>query len=176
MSIESRGRFERIEGRIALRFERQLSYPPDRVWSALTTPAAIAAWFPCRIDGQLTTTGSALSFVFSGSDDAATTGKVLAAEPARSLRFTWIDDELRFALEPARGGTALTFIDLMPDDFEPAAARTAAGWHVCLDSLIEHLATGNLDPPSNEADENFRAVYDLYVADGLPNEVPLPGR
>ena len=39
------GTLETIDGRRALRFERRLPHPPERVWRAVTEPAELARWF-----------------------------------------------------------------------------------------------------------------------------------
>ncbi len=54
--------FER-DGRWELRFERSLDHPVDRVWTAITEPEGLAAWFPFDIEGERAA-GAALRFVF----------------------------------------------------------------------------------------------------------------
>ena len=39
------GTLETIDGRPALRFERRLRYPLQRVWHAVTDPAELERWF-----------------------------------------------------------------------------------------------------------------------------------
>ena len=78
-------------------------------------------------------------------------------------------------LEPrADAGCVLTFTDLMPDDYAPGAARTAAGWHVCLD-ILESLLDGHaVSAPSHEPTDRFRELYDGYIARGVPHGAPIP--
>lgn len=175
-----RGELTTIDGRSAIVHTRDLAHPPERVWAAVTTPEGLAAWFPCRVDGDLTTAGAQLSFTFPGpgSDDGAgdvTHGTVLESDPPRTLRFTWDAEELRISIEPTADGCRLTFADLVPDEHVPAAARTAAGWHVCLDELTVELDAGGGVAPGPAATDEFREVYDLYVAAGFPHDVGLPG-
>ena len=173
------GRFDEIEGRGALVFRRELDAPRERVWEAVTTPAGLAAWFPCRLDGDVTAVGSALDFVFPEEDPSgedATHGVVLAAEPGRRVAFTWEADELRVRLEPLDPDRCvLEFVTLLPPDDVSAAARTAAGWHSCLDALAEHLATGAAAPAPADPTEEFRGLYEAYVAAGFPSGAPVPG-
>jgi uncharacterized protein YndB with AHSA1/START domain len=179
MTTTRRGDWTRIDGRAAIRFERELAHSPERVWHAIVDPAELTAWFPCRIDGDLTTVGAELRFIFD--DDAATdeitTGRVLEVEDASRLRFSWADEELRIELEPVGDDgsrTRLVFSDLMPPDHEPAAARTAAGWHSCLADLDDFLARGTRNARGHEPDAAWRGLYDAYVADGVPHGAPLP--
>ena len=140
--MSAHGTYERIEGRTALRFTRRLRHPAEHVWAAVTQPEGLARWFPCRVEGDLRV-GGRLRFVFAEDNpevSEVSEGEVLVFDPPRSFWFTWDAEELRIDLEPTSdGGCVLTFSDLMPDDFESGAARNAAGWHVCLDTLEEHL-------------------------------------
>lgn len=173
------GTFEEIAGRGALVFRRELDVAAGRVWEAVTAPAGLAAWFPCRLDGDLTAVGSTLEFVFPDEDPQgadATHGVVLVAEPGRRLAFTWESDELRIVLEPrGQHRCGLEFVALLPAEDVSAAARTAAGWHACLDALAEHLATGAPRPLSADPAEDFHGLYDAYVAAGFPSGAPVPG-
>jgi uncharacterized protein YndB with AHSA1/START domain len=174
-----RGTYEQIDGQAGLRFVRDLDHPIERVWDAVTTPEGLAAWFPCRIEGDLLSVGAALRFVFEDDHpevEGTAGGTVLQVEPPTTLRFSWEAEEIRLLLEPhGRTGCRLTFIDRMPDDYTPGAARTAAGWHVCLDELTEHLHTGAGTAPGPEPTPQWRALYEAYVADGVPHGAPVPG-
>ena len=175
--MNAHGRYERIEGRLALRYVRHLHHPVETVWAAVTEPAELASWFPCRIDGELRA-GGPLSFVFPADNlevDAPSHGEVLVFDPPRRFWFTWEAEEMRIDLEPGPdGGCVLTFADLMPDDYAPGAARTAAGWHVCLDTLESLLAGQAVSAPTDEPTDRFRELYDSYIAAGVPHGAPIP--
>lgn len=47
------GTFETIDGRPALRFERDLAHPVDAVWRAVTDPVELAHWFPTHVTVDL---------------------------------------------------------------------------------------------------------------------------
>ena len=173
---EIRGRYGIIAGTPALIFVRELDQPIEEVWRAVTEPDRVVAWLPCPIDGDLTTVGSELLFVFpedAGVEDPST-GEVLVSEKPTRLAFSWEDEEIRLDLE-AVGDRAsrIAFTNLMPTDSTPAAARTAAGWHICLDELEEHLATGKRTPPSNSPTPRFRELYAGYLSDGVPGGAPI---
>ena len=175
--MSAHGSYERIEGRLALRYERHLPHPIAAVWAAVTEPAGLAGWFPCRIEGDRRP-GGRLRFVFPAENTdagAPSHGEVLVFDQPRRFWFTWEAEEMRIDLEPrADAGCVLTFTDLMPDDYAPGAARTAAGWHVCLD-ILESLLDGHaVSAPSHEPTDRFRELYDGYVARGVPHGAPIP--
>ena len=70
-------------------------------------------------------------------------------------------------------GCLLHFVVLF-DDAE-RASRDAAGWHVCLDRLEEHLGGAAAQAPSSEPTPDWRAHYEEYQRRGLPAGAPLPG-
>jgi hypothetical protein len=101
---------------------------------------------------------------------------VLVVVPPVRLWFTWCDEEIRIDLESLGADACrLVFTDLIPDTYTAGAARTAAGWHLCLDALTEHLTSGAVAPPGPEPTPRFRELYDGYVADGVPHGAPIPG-
>lgn len=161
------GQYTTIDGRSALRFERTLSHPIGHVWRSVTAAEGLATWFPCRIEGDLMTVGSELTFVFPDTDETST-GRVLEVEPEARLWFTWADEEIRIDLTPDGEGSRIVFADLMPHEYLPGAARTAAGWTVCLDALESGT------PASHDHDENFREIYQAYVSAGVPHDAPAP--
>ena len=60
-------------------------------------------------------------------------GRLLAWDPPRHLAFSWGPDELHLTLEEVDGGCRFELVNVLSDP--DAAARNAAGWHVCLDEL-----------------------------------------
>jgi uncharacterized protein YndB with AHSA1/START domain len=131
------GELEQVEGRWQLRFTRNLSHPPERVWQALTDADELAAWFPTTIEGELVA-GAQLRFGFRGEPYDPLEGVMLACEPNRLMEFRWGNDTVRLTLEPDDGGTRFTLIDVLSEIGK--GARDAAGWHVCLDNLERLLA------------------------------------
>src|SRR3954454_12496715 len=113
----------------ALRFERRFAHPVEKVWRAVSEPAELAHWFPCRVEAGELRVGAKLHFVFPEEVGIEMDGEVTAFEPPRLLAFTWGEDELRFELEPhGDGGTLLRFTDVIAE--QDKAARDAAGWDV----------------------------------------------
>jgi hypothetical protein len=46
------GTLDQVGGAQRLTFVRRLAHPPARVWTALTEPDHLAAWFPAAIEGD----------------------------------------------------------------------------------------------------------------------------
>jgi uncharacterized protein YndB with AHSA1/START domain len=151
--------------RPAIRLERHLPDPPSVVWQALTDREQLRAWFPCDVivDGGRWRPGAAISFRFPPEViDITLDGQVLEADEPHLLVFTWGDETLRFELAPEDGGTHLVLIDELPADI---AARNAAGWDACLDTLAG-LEAGQL---------SWRARFDAYAAAFEPAAGPQSG-
>jgi uncharacterized protein YndB with AHSA1/START domain len=165
--VSPTGTYHEIDGRPGLRFERRLPHPPARVWTMLTDPDELAAWFPARVHVEAWEVGRALRFTFD-EGGGETTGRVLAVEPVRRLALEWEGDELLFELAGTDDGTLLTFTTLLAE--RDTAARNAAGWDVCLDALA-----GTSDAPSTGRTPAWEELYQGYVAGGVPSGAAIPG-
>jgi uncharacterized protein YndB with AHSA1/START domain len=159
------GTYETIDDRPALRFERRLNHPVERVWRAISEPEELKAWFPSTVSGEIAP-GASLTFTFEQGEAPAMHGEVTEHDPPRRLAFYWGDDHLRFELEPAGDGCLLRFTALL--DARDKAARDAAGWHTCLDRLEAALAG------AAAGDDAWRELYAEYERRGLPTGAPVP--
>jgi uncharacterized protein YndB with AHSA1/START domain len=132
----------------ALRLTRVLLAPPDRVWHALTDPAALAAWFwPLRmtptVEAELRPGGRYR--IAASSPAMAVCGEYVLVEPPTRLSFTWRWDTepdqtlVTIRLAPCDAGTELT---LVHERFSDGASRDnhLKGWEDCLDRLPAWLA------------------------------------
>ncbi|HLV59519.1 MAG TPA: SRPBCC domain-containing protein [Natronosporangium sp.] len=125
-----------------LEITRDLSATPERVWHALTDPAALAAWFWPHLDNTVETDPRVGGRYRIAGPRAgiAVTGEYLEVDPPRRLVFTWRwedqDEQSRVTVElrPAGTGTTLT---LVHDRIGDAVTRDrfADGWRDCLDRL-----------------------------------------
>jgi uncharacterized protein YndB with AHSA1/START domain len=126
-----------------LTITRTLAFPVDRVWRAMTDPAALAAWFwpqrfaptaevDLRVGGRYRIDGPAVGMAVSG--------EYVTVEPPHKLVFTWVWDGeadetlVTVDLTPTAGGTDLT---LRHERFADDETRDqhAQGWHDCLGRL-----------------------------------------
>jgi uncharacterized protein YndB with AHSA1/START domain len=165
------GTYEEVEGRPALRFERSFDHPAEDVWRAITEPDELAHWFPAKVDVEMRV-GGAMTFTFP---DQQNQGEVTALDPPRLFEFDWGGDALRFELEPDEGNTAcrLVFTHILGE--RESAARTAAGWHVCLDRLERRLEGEDTEAPGGEPTDEWHGHYDEYVSRDVPSGAPVPG-
>jgi uncharacterized protein YndB with AHSA1/START domain len=134
------------------RIERtvELTPPPARVWTALTTAEGLAAWFGDGAEIDLRPGGAGeLRW------DAKTSAfRVERVEEPRVFGFTWpihgLPDSdprrtyVEFTLEPAGAGTRLTvvetgFAQLSPAEHEVAHGGNVEGWGAELGDLVKHL-------------------------------------
>ncbi len=165
------GTYTTVDGRPAVRFERRLEHPVAVVWRAVSEPAGLAHWFP----GDVTLDprpGGAMRFAMGDDDTLA--GEVIELDPPKRFSFLWDTDLLQLDLAPDGDGTRLTLLHVLRSEGADAAAKTAAGWHVCLDLLHGHLAGEPGAGPDGPTPE-WQRRYDEYVARGVPAGAPIPG-
>ncbi|HEX2807816.1 MAG TPA: SRPBCC family protein [Kineosporiaceae bacterium] len=162
------GRLEAAGDQWLLIFERRLAHPASRVWRAITEPGRLATWFPTLVDGPWTP-GHSLTFRFASGQAPDFTGEVIQMDPPRLLEFRWGADRLRFELRPEPGAEGCLLTLTVTIDELGRGARDAAGWHVCLDALAEHLdavSGGDLsgaDVSGGDVPPSWVAVNARYV-------------
>ena len=171
--MSAHGSFETVDGRPAVVFERSLAHPVEAVWRAVTETGELAHWFPSSVEVDLRA-GGRMRFVHADGGAPPAAGEVLELEPPRRFAFSWGEERLRFELEPAgEEGTRLRLTHFLSTRAQ--AARDAAGWHVCLDRLGDHLGGADAHAPTSEPTGEWRAHYDEYRRRGLPEGAPVPG-
>jgi len=171
--MTDRGTYVEHDGRPAVRFTRSYPHPAERVWAAVSEPAALAHWFPSHVELE-PRTGGRIAFHGDPNLPADSSGTVLAYDPPRRLAFTWGGDELHLTVEPA-GARACTLTLLNVLEARDTAARNAAGWTVCLAELDKYLRDGAADGPHSTGAEPWAEHYAAYVAAGVPSGAPIPG-
>lgn len=135
-----------LVGRDAVRFERLLPGPIDRVWSYFTDSERLPRWFSA---------GSVAPVV--GGDvrfDMGMNGRVTAFEPPHLLEYTWNEPErergvvldalVRFELKTEGEQVRLVLLhSRISNAYHP---QFGAGWHVLLDRLDANLAEREPEP------------------------------
>jgi uncharacterized protein YndB with AHSA1/START domain len=142
----------------AVRFERLLPAPVERVWEYLTDPVLRAKWFA---GGEMVLQpGGNMNLVFRNSELAPpgeevpekfrqyegmeSKGEVVRAEPPRLLVFQWFEEkgpptEVKWELEPRGDRTLMTLThSRLPS--RAMAVDVSGGWHLPLDVLGDVLA------------------------------------
>jgi uncharacterized protein YndB with AHSA1/START domain len=143
MATDTHAELHDRDGRPALRFERVLAYPRERVWRALTSREELESWHPTpfelELDGEPPTLkDTRIAYFPPPHVPEIPDGRVLEYDPPRLLAYTWWDDELRFELSEHERGCLLELTHTFDDRFK--AARDAAGWDLCLRALCDFLA------------------------------------
>ena len=138
------------QSRFALRLERRLSAPPDRVFAALTDPARIVQWYvptdeyqarvlawDLRVGG-----GYRISMVHSGGNVHTAFGQFREIIPGRRLAKTWawenqppMNSLVTFELTPDDAGTLLVLTHQGLRD-EEDCRKHEHGWNGCLGQLV----------------------------------------
>ena len=120
--------------------EREMPFPPEKIWRALTEPHLIEAWlmkndFALDVGRPFTLKGD------WGSVDC----KVLAAEPNRRLAYSWdamgLESTVTWTLTPTKGGTHLRMeqAGFRPDQGQ-AYGGARMGWQKFFGELEKVLA------------------------------------
>src|SRR5215217_6269980 len=142
---------ETIDGRPALRFERELTQSVERVWRAVSDPAELERWFPATADW----TPAAGETIEVGRMK----GEVTEVDAPHRLAWTFNRERFSFDVSPREGGCLLVFTHVF--DHRTRAAQTAAGWEAYFSRLDAHLAGGFLS--EEEAHEPWEAVHERYA-------------
>jgi uncharacterized protein YndB with AHSA1/START domain len=126
-------------GRVALRFERRLPHPREKVWRALTEPDQLRAWFVEILDYDRSrldfTAGAELTFAADGFPAAH--GRVTGYDPPALLEYTWGTETLRFELAAHDAATCVLVFTNVVDG--PETAAITSGWRTGLDRLAALL-------------------------------------
>jgi uncharacterized protein YndB with AHSA1/START domain len=119
---------------------RELRHAPEKVWLALTDPAHLREWAPFEADGNLGTVGTTLKLTTVGAPTPQVTEtRVTRAEAPKVLEYKWGGNDIRWELEPFKGGTRLTLWHNIDRRF---ISMGAAGWHICFD-VLDRLLGGS---------------------------------
>jgi len=135
-----------LVGRDAVRFERLLPGPIDRVWSYLTDSQRLARWFSA---GSVTpAVGGEVHFEM-GMD-----GRVTVYDPPHVLEYTWNEPErergvvldalVRWELTTEGEQVRLVLVHSRIPGF--ALPQFGAGWHALLDALEARLHDREAQP------------------------------
>ena len=120
--------------------ERQIPYPPEKIWRALTQPHLLADWL---MKGDFApVVGHEFKFT---ADWGAVDCKVLAIDPPTTLSYTWsaygLDSVVTFTLTPQDSGTHLRMEQSgFRKDQAQAYGGAKAGWAQFLANLEQVVA------------------------------------
>jgi hypothetical protein len=144
-----------VDGRPALRFERNLNHPIERVWQAVTAPAELERWFVAPAPW---TPAPNEEFEAGGE-----TGRITELEPPRLIAWTWGIEQYSFELSPSEAGCLLVFTHVFNPELGPSWQH-AAGWETYLSRLDAYLDGGFLSEEDahkgiDERMDRYRAAF-----------------
>ena len=120
--------------------EREIAYPPEKIWRALTQPHLIEAWL-MKSDFK-PVIGHSFDF---RTEWGAIDCRVLAIEPNKTLSYTWeargLESVVTWTLTPSGTGTLLRMEQsgFRPDQ-EQAYQGAKVGWRRFFNQLDQSLA------------------------------------
>jgi uncharacterized protein YndB with AHSA1/START domain len=101
------GTLNTVDGRPALRFERRLAHPVERVWRAVSEPPELSQWFVAPVPWK---PESGETFEAHGQR-----GEVLDLEAPSVLAWSWAGELFRFELSADGDGCLLVFTHVFDD-------------------------------------------------------------
>jgi uncharacterized protein YndB with AHSA1/START domain len=125
---------------LSVTVEREIPYPPEKIWRALTQPQLIEEWLMKNDFKPVVGHGFKLS-----ADWGAVDCQVLAIEPNKTLSYTWaahgLESVVTWTLTPTRTGTQLRMEQsgFRPDQ-QQAYQGAKFGWQKFFGSLEQVLA------------------------------------
>jgi uncharacterized protein YndB with AHSA1/START domain len=145
-----------VDGRPALRLERRLNHPIERVWRAVTEPGELRQWFVVAEVPWTPAAGEEF-------EAAGERGRIDALDPPRLLAWTWGVERYSFELSADGTGCRLVFTHAFDPSLGPAWQH-AAGWDTYFDRLDAHLAGGFLSEEDahagvHERMDKYRAAF-----------------
>lgn len=161
------GNIERGDGRATLRFTRNLTHPPEKVWRALTESEHMRWWMPVDMIGDRAA-GATVRMVFwpdiveaKGLEPDARTATIEVWEPQRTFEFLWHGSRIRFDITPTSTGSELSLTVNIDSDDPDVLVDNAGGYHLWMDHLETLMDTGS-SPPIADADSTI--LNDQYRA------------
>lgn len=156
--------------RLGLRYERRLAHPPQKVWRALTRSEDLRHWMPCDLVGERRAGATLVARFWPdivakyGMEEPDLPVEIRVWQPPEVFEWTWDGDVLRWELEATPEGTRLVFTTWL-DAADPGSPRkTAAGYHACLERLVELLDEGEVAVPLVETEvEPLEALYEPFL-------------
>ena len=159
------GTIERAPDGGLIRYDRQLGFPVEEVWSAITEPARLADWWlPFAVDVTVDLrVGGSISFPWPDGDETQTiTFTILRLQAPTLLEHshTGPGSWMRYELEPLKDGTGTRLLAtyFVPDPDLAIERGDIVGAHYGLDRLEAALA-GHPVPVDMEVFAGLQAAY-----------------
>lgn len=126
------GSLHKSNGRYLLRFERFSPKSPEDVFSSLTNPTNFSKWYPFASGEMDLKVGGEIAM--DDGEGSVYSARITDLKPPHLFAFREMDDLLSISLEEDKGCRIIFTHTFDEGDW---AASTAAGWHRCLDVLLQ---------------------------------------
>ncbi|MCM3601100.1 SRPBCC family protein [Robertmurraya korlensis] len=149
---------EKVEGGHLARYDRPLKHSVEKVWAAITQNEKLGKWMP-NLQVVDLRNGGTIKFNMNDGTGKSFDIKIRDFKENEVLEYEWGDGWVRFELHPKPEGCLLVlkeFISTINDH----TSKDLAGWHVCLDVLID-LLMGYYHAEFPK--ENWENWYSKYV-------------
>jgi uncharacterized protein YndB with AHSA1/START domain len=166
MTTEQLATIERTEeGGGLIHYKRQLAFPVEEVWSALTEPERLADWWPPFATDVTVDLREGGAITMAWPDGPPLEFKIVRVEAPTLLEHTHTHPGswMRYELEPADYGTRLLATYFVTDPAMVIERGDVVGGHYSLDRL-EQALEGHPVPWDNDA---FAALQARYAERGL---------
>lgn len=162
MTISPKGTIERSADGGIVRFERQLSFPIEEVWSAITEPDRLGDWWP-PMAADITVDlreGGRIVFEWPDIDFPTMEFTIMRLDPPTLLEHTHTSPGswMRWELETIDRGTRLLATYSVPEIDMAVQRGDLVGLHYSLDRLVPALS-GSPVAWDNDAFSNLVASY-----------------
>lgn len=147
------GVLQESNGRFALKFERTFSQNTEEVFLAITNPSYFSKWYPFATGEMDLKLGG--NIAFDDGEGTTYSGMITELENPYLFGFREVDDFIHISLHEENQGCRMIFIHTFNDD--SWAVHTAAGWHRCLDVLVQIVKGEPIQWHDNSAE--LREIY-----------------
>ncbi|WP_338473024.1 SRPBCC family protein [Niallia sp. XMNu-256] len=127
------GTLHEANGRYVLKFERLFSHNLEDVFLVITDPNSFSQWYPFATGEMDLRLGGKIAF--DDGEGTTYTGIITELEQPYLFGFREVDDLVNISLQGEDKGCRMIFTHTFDDD--SWAIHTAAGWHRCLDVLVQ---------------------------------------
>jgi uncharacterized protein YndB with AHSA1/START domain len=149
---------EKVEDGHIARYDRPLKHSVEKVWAAITQNDKLGKWMP-NLQVVDLRNGGTIKFNMNDGTGSTFDIKIRDYKENEVLEYEWGDGWVRFELYPKPEGCLLVlkeFISTINDH----TSKDLAGWHVCLDAMIDLL---NGHYYAEFPKENWEKWYQKYV-------------
>ncbi|WP_077622661.1 SRPBCC domain-containing protein [Sediminibacillus massiliensis] len=127
------GKLHQFNGRYYLSFDRYLPVSCNEAFRVITDPQAFTQWYPFATGEMELKEGGAIAF--DDGEGSIYEAVITQLDEPRIFAFREVDDLIEITMQEEQEGCKLNFKHTFDND--EWASNMAAGWHRCLDVLVQ---------------------------------------